>query len=107
MLRIRLFQISLVTSHEIVNAFGMNANGIVTHFLQLGYKVLVDPNTAESCTKLFMFARSQTLNMRITPDPDQQIIPKAVGKSYNNKFYTLKKSNLSQIKSFLQSQDRI
>ena len=90
---------------EIVNAFGMNDNDIVGHFLQLGYKFLVDPNTAESCTKLFMFARCQTLNMRITPDPDQQIIPRQMGKSYNQSFN--KTSTLSQIKSFLQSQDRI
>ena len=85
-LRMRLCQFGLVNPHEIVNAFGMNDNDIISHFLQLGYKFLVDPNTAESCTKLFMFARSQTLNMKITPDPDKQIIPRAVRKTYNQRF---------------------
>ena len=68
---------------------------------------MVDSNTAEPCTKLFMFARSQTLNMRITPDPNQNILPRAVGKTYNQRLHTLRKTTLHQIESFLQNQDRI
>ena len=45
--------------------------------------------------------------MKITPDHDKQIIPRAVRKTYNQRFFTLKQSTLSQIKGFLQNQDRI